>query len=122
MLWPSLTGLFSLVLGKHAQPFDSSSFPFSKIYNLDEQIYIVPAIQLESSVTLRDGLKWSNRDKRGKNKRYAISFEVMTPYTVSMIIDAYKKLEKMIAEADPTSETIPIDVAVIKRTDAERAI
>jgi hypothetical protein len=122
MLWPSLTGPFSAVVGKHAKPFDSSSFPFSKIYNLDEQTYIVPAIQLESSGTLRDGLKWPNRDKRGKNKRDAISFEVMTPYTVSMIIDAYKKLEKMIAEADPASETIPIDAAVIKRTDAERAI
>lgn len=122
MLWPSLTGPFSAVLGKHAQPFDSSSLPFSRIYNVYEQTYIAPALQLESSGTLRDGRKWPNRDKRGKHKRDAISFDVMSPYTVAMILQACEKLEKMLAETDSELAAIPFDTALIKRTDAERAI
>jgi len=122
MLWPTITAPFSAVLGKHAQPFDSSTLPFSKIYSSDEQTYIAPALQLESSGTLRDGRKWPNRDKRGKNKRDAISFEVMTPYTVSMILDAQKKLEKMIGKTDPSTLTISINSALIKKADAVRGI
>jgi hypothetical protein len=122
MLWPTLTAPFSTVLGKHAYAFDSSSFPFSTIYSAGEQTFIAPAIQLESSGTLRDGLKWPNRDKRGKAKRDAISFDVMSPYTVAMVLDAREKLEKMIDETDPLCQTIPVNSALIKRPDAERAI
>lgn len=122
MLWPSVTAPFSVVLGKHAHTFDSSSLPFSIILSSGEQTYIIPAVQLESSGTLRDGRKWPNRDNRGENKRDLISFDVITPYTVSMMINACEKLKKMIAEADPLSKTLVLNYAKIKKTDAEKAI
>lgn len=121
MLWPSVVGPFSVVLGKHGGGFDLGDFPFSMILaGTDGKTHMQPAVQFNKTGTVRDCIKWSKRDKRkGENKRDIIDYGLLTPFTVGKMIKAKDKLASSIAES---SDEIEFNGVVIKRTHAQKAM
>jgi len=83
LLLESHIGAFSVVIGKHYANLDLSNLPFSYISEEEGHSKIVPAMNLVSVGTVRDGEKWPKRDgRKAPNKRDLIVFDVFSPYTV----------------------------------------
>jgi len=76
-------GAFSVVLGKHLVNINVPDLPFSYIYTEGDESKMIPAINIFSIGTVRDGEKWPQRDRRRANQRRdLIIFDVFSPYTV----------------------------------------
>ena len=83
MLFESHIGAFSVVIGKHYSNLEVPNLPFSYIFEESGASKIVPAMNLVSVGTVRDGEKWPKRDGRqAPKKRDLIVFDVFSPYTV----------------------------------------
>ncbi len=83
VLFESHIGAFSVVIGKHLANVRIPNLPFSYLAEKGGESTIVPAINLFSIGTVRDGEKWPKRDsRRAKEKRDLIHFDVFSPYTV----------------------------------------
>jgi len=97
-------GAFSVVIGKHMSNFALQNMPFSYILDSHGTSLLMPALNLTSIGTVRDGEKWPNRDKRkANNKRDLIVFDVYSPYTVEKMrngVSDLKQLEKNSSEED----------------------
>ncbi len=117
MMWPCRVGPFSVVLGKHTGTFDTSDFPFSHLVaESGGRCVMVPALQLTTVGTVRDGAKWPARDRRkGFVKRDIISFDVFSPYTVGKMIKATEHLNKLQAAAEKTFDDVLVCGAIVKR-------
>ena len=122
MLWPSVAGAYSVVLGKHSKRFDAGCYPFSRIYAESGQTFIEPAAVLTGCGIVRDRAKWPKRDKRPRDKLDAVSFEVFSPYTISMMQSACERLEKLDDETDRSFDKIEHGSAFIIRRQALKAI
>lgn len=117
MMWPCVTGPFSVVLGKHMSTFDVSDFPFSHLEaRSDGKCNMVPGLHLTTVGTVRDGAKWPARDRRkGRVRRDIISFDVFSPYTVGKMIKANAALKSFHESADKTTEDVFVNGAIVKR-------
>ena len=94
LLWPGRVGAFSVVIGKHYSNLDTSSLPFSYLFESPEGSLLVPAANLFSSGIKRDIVKWPTLDRRhGEYKSDLVHFDVLTPYTVGKIVEAKGVLE-----------------------------
>lgn len=88
----SRIGAYSLVMGEHKKHPDSSDFPFSYLFgDQSGNTIVVPGAMLRSYGLKRDEDKWPNRDRRlnrcsSLNDR--ISYHILNPYTVEMILKA----------------------------------
>ena len=83
VLFESHIGAFSVVIGKHLTNIRTPNLPFSNISEKGGESIITPAMALLSVGTVRDGEKWPKRDNRKvKEKRDLIIFDVFSPYTV----------------------------------------
>jgi hypothetical protein len=83
VLFESHVGAFSIVIGKHLTNIRTPNLPFSYINEKGGESTITPAMTLLSVGTVRDGEKWPKRDNRkAKEKRDLIIFDVFSPYTV----------------------------------------
>ncbi len=86
MLWPARIGAFSLIMGRHYASTDTSNLPFSYLIENQGKSYLAPGINLRSTGTMRDTLKWPVRDTRkDKDKLDNIIFETLSPYTIDKI-------------------------------------
>ncbi|MGE5352582.1 MAG: DUF4954 family protein [Acidobacteriota bacterium] len=100
--WPCRVGAYTAVIGKHFTNFDSSEFPFSYISEEEGKSILTPAINLFTSGSKRDSMKWPNRDRRkGSDKLDLINFDIFSPYTTGRMLlamgilqDLYKKTAK----------------------------
>ena len=76
-------GAFGVVIGKHYSNLDVPNLPFSYLFEEAGASKIVPAMNLVSVGTVRDGEKWPKRDgRKATRKRDLIVFDVFSPYTV----------------------------------------
>lgn len=83
VLYESHVGAFSVVIGKHFTNIHTPNFPFSYISEKGGESTIVPAMNLFSVGTARDGEKWPTRDgRKAPDKRDLIIFDIFSPYTV----------------------------------------
>jgi len=82
IMWPSVVGAFSVVMGRHYHHTDSSDFPFSYLMEQQGRTYLVPGINIKSIGTLRDAQKWPVRDKRIAPYQDLIHYQLLNPYTV----------------------------------------
>jgi hypothetical protein len=83
VLFESHVGAFSVVIGKHLANIRTPNLPFSYINEKGGESQITPALNLLSVGTVRDGEKWPKRDNRKvREKRDLIIFDVFSPYTV----------------------------------------
>lgn len=93
ILWPAKIGPFSLVMGRHVGHPDTSRLPFSYIIEKKGRTYLVPGVNLKSVGTIRDSKKWPKRDKRkDTNLLDCINFNLLSPFTVSKMIDGSRLL------------------------------
>ena len=117
MMWPCVTGPFSVVLGKHTGTFDTADYPFSHHEaRPDGRCAMVPGLHLTTVGTVRDGQKWPNRDRRkGNIKRDIISFDVFSPYTVGKMLSAAEKLKNVYEATEKSVEEVSIGGAIIRR-------
>ncbi len=105
LLWPSHIGPFSLVAGNHKGNIDTSVFPFSYVMEKNGETFVHPALNLRSSGTYRDALKWPERDRRkGSDKADHIVYSLITPYTAGKMKAALEILQSLAESTHGTGE------------------
>lgn len=108
MLWPSILGPFSVVIGKHLNNFDAGDLPFSYITDEGGETFLTPAMNMHTVGTIRDGEKWPSRDRRKASvKRDLIRFEVYSPYLVGKMAKAEAALQQL-------SDAVPREVEQVR--------
>lgn len=117
MMWPCRVGPFSVVLGKHTRPFDTSDFPFSHIEAApDGRPMMIPGFNLSTVGTVRDGAKWPKRDRRtGAVRRDRISFDVFSPYTVGRMMRGSARLQALQESTPREVDSVSVGGADVKR-------
>jgi hypothetical protein len=116
MLWPSRTGPFTTIIGKHYTNFDTSNLPFSYISEEDGKSYITPAMNLFTVGTRRDSLKWGNRDRRkDPSKLDVINFDLFSPYIVGKMLHAIDELNKLYENTPKSKELVNYNGINLKR-------
>lgn len=102
MMHGSRIGAFSLVMGEHKTHPDTSEFPFSYLFGDKEgNTIVVPGAMLRSYGLKRDGEKWPKRDRRlghGIKLHDRISFSILNPHTVSIILKAIDTIDRLLAQ------------------------
>lgn len=116
MLWPSILGPFSVVIGKHLNNFDAGDLPFSYITDEHGETFLTPAMNMHTVGTIRDGEKWPSRDRRkGSVKRDLIRFEVYSPYLVGKMVKAEAALQALGESVTKDVEQVRYKGVLIKR-------
>ncbi|MBN1895468.1 DUF4954 family protein, partial [bacterium] len=114
MLWPTLVGPFSNVIGKHHNSFDASDFPFSLIQEENGKTVVAPGMNLCTVGVRRDGMKWPARDIRKDERLDLIHFDVFSPYTAGRMKKAVEKLKDLQVKA-AGSEFVMVKGAFVNR-------
>ncbi len=98
ILWPGRVGAFTFIKGRHTGNPDTTDFPFSYLLENDGKSYLSPGASLRSVGSLRDELKWPQRDKRSSLKPAdKLCFEVSNPFTAGGIGRGLARMEEMLA-------------------------
>ncbi len=121
LLWSCRLGAFSVVIGKHYSKFDTTDLPFSYIMENKGQSALIPAINLFTVGTRRDGAKWPKRDRRKTDDKLdLIHFDVFNPYTVSRMIAGRRRLRELDAQADADADVVPFQGVQLPRKRLQR--
>ncbi len=116
LLWPCRVGAFTAIIGKHYANFNTADLPFSYISEDNGKSMLIPGMNLFTTGTLRDGLKWPTRDRRrSKEKLDFIIFDVLSPYTMQKVIRGFNELTTLYENADKSQEFISYNGIRIKR-------
>ena len=116
MLWPSVLGPFTVVIGKHLNNFDARDLPFSYITDEGGESYLTPGMNMHTVGTIRDGEKWPARDRRKASvKRDLIRFEVYSPYLVGKMIVAEGIMQQLLDAVSRDVEQVRYKGVMIKR-------
>ena len=116
MLWPSTTGPYSVVTGKHYSNFDASEFPFSYIMEEGGKSILVPAMNLFTVGTRRDSQKWPKRDRRKDPVAFdRIHFDLFNPYIIGKIVTAVSILRDLLEKTPKEREYVSYKGMQIKR-------
>ena len=116
LLWPARVGAFSAVMGKHYANFDTADFPFSYLDIINGKSYLIPGMNFLTVGTLRDGLKWPNRDQRkNADKLDMIIFDVLSPYTAQKMLRAQQTMQELYAKTVKGQESVLHNGIHIKR-------
>jgi hypothetical protein len=123
LLWPARVGPFSVVLGKHQANVDTRNLPFSYIDEQDRRSAVFPALNLLTVGTVRDGMKWTERDRRGDPDRLdLVRPNVFSPFTVGRLMAGAAELTA-VYEATPRDRAhVKYGPAAIKRLLCRSAI
>ncbi len=102
ILWPGHVGAFTFIKGRHTGNPDTADFPFSYLLENDGKSYLSPGASLRSVGSLRDELKWPQRDKRSSlNPADKLCFEVSNPFTAGGIGRGLARMEELLASDAP---------------------
>lgn len=105
ILWPARIGAFSLVMGRLVSHPDSSKLPFSYLIERKGATYLVPGVNLKSVGTIRDARKWPTRDaRRDPDKLDMVNFNLLSPYTISRMMEGIEVLDSVEAVSGLTAE------------------
>ena len=120
----SRIGAYSLVMGEHKNHPDSSDFPFSYLFGDKEgNTIVVPGAMLKSYGLKRDEEKWPKRDRRlskGIDLHDRITYSILNPYTVAMILDAIDTSEKLVSMPEDSDGYIGFKGLKIKKNSIEK--
>ena len=112
-----------MVMGRHYSHPDVSNLPFSMLYQTEEATMLSPGIMLEKSGTMRNVVKWAERDNRkGENQRDLITHGKLTPYSVEKIVEGYKFLSASLKKMKPQFPFIEYNGVVIKKEAAKKGL
>jgi acetyltransferase-like isoleucine patch superfamily enzyme len=116
LLWPSHVGAFTAIMGKHANNFDTSVFPFSYINEIDGKSVVAPAMNLFTVGTMRDSKKWKTRDKRqSTHKLDILNLDMFNPYIISKVEKAIQILTNLSEKSSSNQEYVIYKGSHIKR-------
>jgi acetyltransferase-like isoleucine patch superfamily enzyme len=116
MLWPSRTGPFTTIIGKHYSNFDTTNLPFSYISEENGKSYITPAMNLFTVGTRRDSIKWQNRDRRKDPvKLDIINYDLFSPYIAGKMINAINELNELYEKTPKSQELVNYNGINLKR-------
>ncbi len=116
VLLESHVGAFSVIIGKHFSNLNTPNLPFSYINEEQGVSRLVPAMNLFSVGTIRDGEKWPKRDgRKAPLKRDLIVFDVFSPYTVEKMRRGRDELAQMAASASREKEFVAYGGTQINR-------
>ncbi|NMC39816.1 MAG: DUF4954 family protein, partial [Bacteroidales bacterium] len=122
LLWPSHSGPFSLVTGHHKGNIDTSVFPFSYVMEKNGETFVHPALNLRSSGTCRDALKWPERDRRtASDITDYLVYSLLSPYTVGKMMAALEILQSL-AENTHGPDEYQFDNFKIKSSSVRRGV
>jgi len=120
---PAKIGAFSVVIGRHHVPFDTSQLPFSYILESEDKSVLMPAVNLATAGTTRDAAKWPKRDKRkDPQKNDLIHFKALSPFTVQKMIAGRELLLNLQAEGDKQVSYVNYGKVVLSRESLARGI
>ncbi|HPC35425.1 MAG TPA: DUF4954 family protein [Candidatus Marinimicrobia bacterium] len=123
LVWPARIGIFSVVIGKHFTHLDTSELPFSYLIESEGKSFLKPAMNLFTSGTRRDIIKWQARDRRKDNDRLdLINFDFFSPYIVEKAMRAIEVLRGLDESAQPDQEFIKYQGAYIRKAALKVAI
>jgi len=117
MMWPCVVGPFSVVLGKHTSTFDTGDYPFSHLEaRSDGKCQCVPGLHLTTVGTVRDRIKWPQRDRRPAGLwRDLITFDVLSPYTVERMIRAHESLRTLLEKTPREVQEVSVGGTLVRR-------
>ncbi|MEE4310728.1 MAG: DUF4954 family protein [candidate division KSB1 bacterium] len=116
LLWPCRVGAFTAIIGKHYANFDTSDLPFAYINEENGKSVIIPGMNFFTAGTLRDGIKWPNRDRRkNQDKLDFIIFDVLSPFTVQKVLNGIDILKDFSEKAEKSQEFVNHKGIRIKR-------
>jgi hypothetical protein len=123
ILWPAKVGAFTVVMGRHYRNSDTSELPFSYLIESEDESILVPGINLRSVGTIRDAIKWPNRDRRKDPiKLDYINFNLLSPYTIQKMIDGVTLLCHLRDISGETSDHYTYNSVKIKNSSLEKGI
>ncbi|MCM1503631.1 MAG: DUF4954 family protein [Muribaculum sp.] len=96
IMWPARFGAFTLVSGAHYSHPDTSALPYSYAMSREGRTYVIPGANLKTMGTIRDLLKWGERDKRDKSIECydIINYDNLSPMTTNGMYSAISFLNK----------------------------
>ncbi len=107
VMWGGRIGAYSLVMGDHKGHPNTSTLPFSYLFGNEKgETVVAPGQMIKSCGLLRDAQKWPVRDRRMKRRlplHDNITFDVLNPNTVSLLMQGLKTLEEF-EELTPDSD------------------
>lgn len=116
LLWPSIVGPYSVVMGKHGNSFDAGDFPFSYITVEHGKSILTPAMNLFTVGTKRDIQKWPARDKRKSVEKYdSIIFDLYSPFIINKVIKAIDQLDELYRNTPREQEMVLVQGLNIHR-------
>jgi len=116
LLWPARVGAFSAVMGKHNANFDTTDFPFSYVDIFKGRSTLIPGMNFFTVGTLRDGLKWPQRDRRqNDDKLDLLIFDVLSPFTAQKMLRGKKIMQELYEKTVKGQESIVYKGIHIKR-------
>ncbi len=94
MLWPARFGQYSLISGSHYHHPDTVKLPFSYVFEKDKETIVYPGANVVTAGTIRDILKWKQRDLRPDDmtKFDIINYSSLNPMIISRVYQAIEFL------------------------------
>jgi len=123
LVWPARIGIFSVVIGKHFAHLDTSELPFSYLIEIEDKSILKPAMNLFTSGTRRDIIKWPARDRRKDTDRLdLINFDFFSPYIIEKALRAIEILHRLDESSQPDQEFVKYQGAYIRKSALKGAI
>lgn len=126
MMHGSHIGAYSLIMGEHKKHPDSSDLPFSYLFgDPSGNTVIVPGAMLKSYGLKRDEEKWPKRDRRsdkGITFHDRITYKILNPFTITMILDAIKVSERLLSSSNDPDGYIDYKGIKIKKQSLEKGL
>jgi NDP-sugar pyrophosphorylase family protein len=122
ILWPAKVGPYTFITGRHYSNPDISNYPFSYLLDDEGTSQLVPGANLRSSGTIRDAIKWPQRDIRKGEKSDLISFNLFDPYVIGKALKGKQQLEEIQQQAKPDALYFLLGDVRIKKPALKRGI
>jgi len=121
--WPARLGPFTTVVGSHYNHPDTGQLPFSYLIENNNESVLIPAVNLAKVGTIRDGDKWTKRDKRKTlPKTDRINLRVVNSYIAEKMTTAIKILEKLRTTIDETTDYVTWQNTKINKSSLSKGI
>jgi len=123
ILWPAKIGAFTLVMGRHYKNTDTSDLPFSYLIENKDDSWIAPGVNLRSVGTIRDVMKWPQRDRRkDPEKLDCINFNLLSPFTIKKMQKGLGILNSLKEISGETTEVFAYRNTLISKSALEKGI
>lgn len=106
IIWPARFGQFSLVGGNHYNHPDTVQLPFSYVFERDGKSMVIPGVNVVTAGTIRDILKWKQRDARPSDlpKYDLVNYAPLNPKLIIRVYQAIQFLNEYSKNPDITSK------------------